>query len=177
MSVCQQFQLLAKYNQRMNQQVYRHASQLDIATLQQEQGAFFGSIWGTLNHILVGDLIWLSRFAACSDSFTAIAGLDEIAQPRKLNQILFQDFQPLYSARQKVDKALISWFTHTSEEQLTINCQYTNTAGQTSERPLPLLISHLFNHQTHHRGQVSTLFNQLDIDIGVTDFLIDIPEC
>ncbi|RJG39450.1 DinB family protein [Motilimonas pumila] len=176
MSICQHFQLLAKYNSRMNRQVYGQAKQLDFAVLQQDQGAFFGSIWGTLNHIMVGDLIWLGRFEACSDEFTALSPLRDIAVPRQLNQILFQDYNQLNQARTQIDDALSTWFTDTNDSQLNVPCCYTNTAGQSSARPLPALINHLFNHQTHHRGQVSTLLSQLGVDIGTTDLLLDIPE-
>ncbi|CAM3083108.1 DinB family protein [Moritella viscosa] len=54
---------------------------------------------------------------------------------------------------------------------------YSNTAGAVSERNFGALVSHLFNHQTHHRGQLSTILNQLDIDVGVTDLLIEIEDC
>jgi len=102
-------QLMAHYNQLMNQRMYQAASRLGVGLLMKDHGAFFGSVFGTLQHIAVADTIWLLRFATHPGGFAS-------------------------------------------------------------------LVTHFFNHQTHHRGQASTLIHQLGVDVGVTDLVALIPE-
>lgn len=171
------FQNLAKYNQRMNQQVYSACHQLSPQELTTDMGAFFGSIFGTLNHIMVGDLIWLNRFNTIhDDGFSELKVLSSFTRPKKLNEAIYSEFDALHQARQKLDKAIITWTQHELSELLLRKAlTYQNTKGEPFQRNLGELISHFFNHQTHHRGQVSTLLNQRKIDIGITDYLMDIP--
>ncbi len=169
------FQYMANYNQRLNTQVYEAAEQLSSEELAADMGAFFKSILGTLNHILVGDLFWLNRFAAI-ESFTSLQALKDFPKPNKLDQILFEDFQQLKQSRIKLDSLISEWLhTNATETDFQQNLTYKNSKGEASTRNFGELLHHLFNHQTHHRGQVSTLLSQKGIDVGVTDFLIDIP--
>ncbi|WP_158969550.1 DinB family protein [Paraglaciecola sp. L3A3] len=171
------FLLMAQYNLRMNGQVFEAARQLSSQDLTENKGAYFGSIIGTLNHLLVGDLIWLNRFATHSDTYLSLQALTEFPITTKLDTIIYPEIESLYVARQVLDNILIKWLsTEVKEEDLSAPHTYTNTKGVQSTRNFAELLNHLFNHQTHHRGQVSTLLNQLNVDIGVTDFLIDIPE-
>ncbi|HEY7885532.1 MAG TPA: DinB family protein [Cellvibrionaceae bacterium] len=168
--------LLAGYNLKMNRQVYQAASALDEAALNSDEGAYFGSVLGTLNHILVGDLIWLGRFAAHSERYTSLAALAELPRPEQLRQILYPQFAALASARKLVDEAIVLW---TAEELVAADLDqplaYKNVKSEASIRDFGALVMHFFNHQTHHRGQVSTLLSQRGIDIGCTDFLVHIP--
>jgi len=168
--------LLAGYNLKMNRQVYQAASGLDETALNSDQGAYFGSVLGTLNHIMVGDLIWLGRFAAHSERYASLSALAELPRPEQLRQILYPQFAALASARKLVDDAIVVW---TAEElsatDLDYPLAYYNVKGEASTRDFGALVMHFFNHQTHHRGQVSTLLSQRGIDIGITDFLAHIP--
>jgi len=174
------FQLMAQYNLRMNTQVYAAASQLSANDLAQDMGAFFKSILGTLNHILVGDLFWLNRFAllhgADSNKFSSLKTLEDFPKPSALNQILFEDFYELKETRKKLDLVIQEWLTKDAcHEDFKQDLTYHNSKGEGASRDFGELVAHLFNHQTHHRGQVSTLLSQKGIDVGGTDFLMDIP--
>lgn len=169
--------LMAKYNQRLNSQVYEVAKLIDKRELERDVGAFFKSILGTLNHILVGDIIWLSRFATHSATFASLARLSSFPQPERLDQILYADISDLFVARKEIDSILLNWVKADLENaDCSRNLVYHNTKGRKSSRNFGELVFHFFNHQTHHRGQVSVLLSQLGYDIGVTDFLMDIPE-
>lgn len=171
------FLLMARYNQRMNQQVYAAAGRLTPQELVQERGAFFGSILGTLNHLLVGDLIWLRRFAAHSERYEALNALGVLPIPNRLDDLLYHHLDDLEPVRCTVDMVILSWLDHEVEEgDFSRSLEYRNVQGVSFERDFGELLSHLFNHQTHHRGQVSTLLSQCGQDVGVTDFLMDILE-
>ena len=171
-----QFELLANYNQWMNTAIFTAVSGLDPTELSKERGAFFGSIIGTLNHGLVGDTIWLKRFAAHPANYMALNPLAKLALPATLSTILHADISHLKAARETMDSVLILFTKEAAEEDYAYNLAYTNTEGKTHKKLFGSLVQHLFNHQTHHRGQVSTLLNQQDIDIGSTDLLMLIPE-
>lgn len=168
--------LLAGYNVRMNRQVYAAAASLNEEDLSADAGAFFGSILGTLNHLLVADLIWLRRFVAHSPDYASLRALAELPRPTRLDEQLYPRLGALSSARSLVDEALLVWTAEELQaEDLMKPLAYGNTRGEPATRNFGELVMHLFNHQTHHRGQVSTLLSQRGVDIGCTDFLIDIP--
>ena len=167
---------MAGYNQRMNHQVYTAAGMLSQAQLKQNCGAYFGSVFNTLNHILVGDLLWLTRFRNHPAAFKILASTDEFPAFISLDQIAYSEFDDLGSARKNLDKLIINWIENGIDEKDYLeNIEYVDTQGNLYKRNFAELLSHFFNHQTHHRGQVSTLLKQFGHDIGVTDFLIDIP--
>ena len=167
---------MANYNQRMNKQIYQVSDKLGKEKLEKDMGAFFGSILGSLNHILVGDLLWLSRFGGHSSDYVTLLKLNEYPKPQKLNDVLYSEFPELYKTRKEVDHLIQYWLKdETKEMHFEQNLTYSNSKGITSSRNFGELVSHFFNHQTHHRGQVSTLLYQFGYDVGVTDFLIDIP--
>jgi len=172
---------MAQYNLRMNTQVYNAASKLSEDELCQDMGAFFKSILGTLNHIMVGDLFWLNRFAllhgAESNQFSEFkSALQGFPKPNALNQILFEDFSELKETRKQLDLVIQEWLSKDAKnENFNKDLTYHNSKGEGATRDFGELVSHLFNHQAHHRGQVSTLLSQKGIDIGGTDFLVDIP--
>ena len=170
--------LLANYNRRMNRQVYESIEFLDPESLVEDRSAFFKSILGTLNHILVGALIWLARFSSFSTRYLSLNKLSQLPRPNGLSDMLYSDLASLKQVRGLVDVSIVEWLSHeVKNNDFEGNLVYANTAGVVSERNFGALVSHLFNHQTHHRGQLSTILNQLDIDVGVTDLLIEIEDC
>jgi len=176
MSLKDHFELLSVYNQWMNSKIYEAAGQLSAAELAKDRGAFFGSILGTLNHIIVGDTIWLKRFAthpSCLDSLREVAGLQN---PTSLDQMVFNDFGSLFEHRTWLDSNIINWIAELSEGDLDYILTYHNTKGIPANKRYSSLALHFFNHQTHHRGQVSTLLSQAGVNIGVTDLLAQIQE-
>ncbi|WP_328187677.1 DinB family protein [Marinobacter sp. OP 3.4] len=176
MSQVHLFQQMATYNQWMNGKVYEAAGRLDPSELSRERGAFFGSILGTLNHIVVADIIWLKRFGGHESGAGALAQVMTQPDPTGLDQILFSDFEELRSYRQWLDGEIIRWADGLTESGVDQVLAYRNTKGSPFNKRLSHLIQHFFNHQTHHRGQVSTLLSQVGEDVGVTDLLALIPD-
>ena len=175
MSLKSNFELMADYNQWMNRSIYLAASQLNANDLFENRGAFFGSVIGTLNHVLVGDIIWLKRFADHPLEWKTLDYVRALEKPKSLNDILYHEFRSLESARIKLDRVIKDFVGELNDEVLSSNLLYNNTKGEPFSKNFGHLIQHFFNHQTHHRGQVSTLLYQLGIDVGVTDLLVSIP--
>ena len=169
------FELMADYNQWMNKSIYLAASKLRGNELSKDCGAFFGSVINTLNHILVGDIIWLKRFAGHPSELKTLDYVRTLDKPKALNVILHPELRSLESARFKMDSVIKDFTGELTCEVLSSNLSYSNTKGDQFSKNFGYLIQHLFNHQTHHRGQVSTLLSQAGVDVGVTDLLIAIP--
>ncbi|MEN9518320.1 MAG: hypothetical protein RLZZ381_908 [Cyanobacteriota bacterium] len=176
MSLLSNLQLMSQYNQWMNQKIYQVAQQLGNEKIQQDQGAFFGSLFGTLNHIYVADIIWLRRFAQHAKNYQSLNQLPELSSYTKLNQTVANDLESLNKLRQELDNIIINWCQEIDPEDLEDNLSYIDTKGNSYQKNFAQLIHNLFNHQTHHRGQVSTLISQQGLDVGVTDLLEIIPE-
>lgn len=168
-------ELMATYNQWMNKTIYEAASTLEIDELHADRGAFFGSIMGTLNHILVGDTIWLKRFSEHPSQSAVLDYVRKLPDPKALNTIVCTDLAELQSARIRMDRLIIEFTTGLTECQIASTLEYKNTKGVLFTKNFGHLIQHFFNHQTHHRGQVTTLFSQAGLDIGSTDLLHVIP--
>ena len=168
--------LMSQYSRWMNQRIFEAAAQLDAATLLADKGAFFGSILGTLNHLAVGDTVWMHRFAQHPHGFASLARLSEFERPASLRQTLSSDLANLADYRRRLDELIAQWVAEIRPEHLTVAVAYTSMAGASFSKEFGPLLQHFFNHQTHHRGQVSTLLYQAGVDVGVTDLLALIPE-
>lgn len=168
MSWLEQYHALARYNQWMNRKLYNVCAQLDDSERKRDRGAFFKSIHGTFNHLLVGDSVWLGRFTR-----DAAAGpRDSAGQPfaiTALAQELHADFGQLTRERERIDTLLLAYANQLDEAQLTSEVRYKTIAGDSQGHVLWWALGHLFNHQTHHRGQVTTLLSQAGLDVGSTD--------
>lgn len=161
--------LLSRYNQWMNAKLYGAAAKLPPDELARDRGAFFGSILGTLNHIMIADTIWLKRFSGHPAQHSALETLRNIEQPKSLNQVLLNDFANMAAERQRLDDVIIAWCLQLAAEDLHHELTYQNMQGETATKAFGSLMLHFFNHQTHHRGQTTTLLSQQGLDIGVTD--------
>lgn len=139
-------------------------------------GAYFGSIAGSLNHILVGDLLWLSRFRNHSDRYQSLQLLDSYPKPVALDEILYNDMDKLKVARADLDDVIIGWAAETTDSDFEKPLTYHSINGKAHRKNFGEVVAHFFNHQTHHRGQISTMLSQLGVDIGVTDFIVDVPD-
>jgi len=175
MSLKLNFELMADYNKWMNERIYESASQLDSSALAENRGAFFNSIMGTLNHILVGDTIWLKRFSSHPEQFKSLEYVRCLNMPKALNAILFDDLEVLTSARKKMDLVIQEFTYELSDDVVSSLLSYSNTKGEAYTKNFGHLIQHFFNHQTHHRGQISTLLNQIGVSVGNTDLLACVP--
>ena len=167
--------LFAKYNRWMNERLFEACGRLDPSEITKDKGAFFGSILGTLNHIAVADTIWLHRFATHKPRFSSLQDLATLPRPSSLRDTLATELNELQIYRQKLDALIIAWAAELTLEHLPASLQYTNMAGVENSKTFGDLLLHFFNHQTHHRGQVTTLLFQSGVDVGVTDLLTLVP--
>ena len=161
----QQLLTMARYNQWMNTRLYAVCADIPDQERKADRGAFFKSIHGTLNHLLLGDRVWLARFRG---EHYSVRGLDEEQHA---------DFDALRVARERTDREILDWVRTLDEAALSTTLRYTTLAGggQAQEQPLWRTVTHLLNHQTHHRGQLTTLLSQAGYDPGITD-LIWLPD-
>ncbi|MFD2366707.1 DinB family protein [Pseudoduganella sp. GCM10020061] len=166
--------LFASYNASMNTKLYAAAAGLPKEALTADRGAFFGSVIGTLNHIVAGDTIWLRRFMAHPSDFRALKAMADIAAPTGLAHIYSDDLDALLIHRTRLDSIISALAAELSDSDLAQPLSYRNSRGD-QRRNFGALLLHFFNHHTHHRGQVSTLLSQSGVDIGVTDLLDWIP--
>jgi len=176
MSLASDFQLMARYNQWMNARLYTAAAALDEKELRADRGAFFGSILATLAHIRAADAHWLRRFAL---SFPGVASLEPVRHgplPELVRGIIFPDYAQLRVEREALDEVLMRFTGEASDATYAQPMSYVNSAGESYTRQAGLVLRHVFNHQTHHRGQVTTLLSQRGIDVGATDLSELIPE-
>jgi uncharacterized damage-inducible protein DinB len=151
---------MARYNRWMNRKLYDCAAKLGDARRKEDRGAFFKSIHGTLNHLLLADNIWMGRFEG--PPFAA----------KSLDQELHAGFEDLRHAREAMDERILDWAGRLTEETLAGELRYTSIVNPAPRKmPMGLAVVHFFNHQTHHRGQVTTLLSQCGIDPGITDLL------
>jgi uncharacterized damage-inducible protein DinB len=155
------FQTLALYNLWANRRLYRAVAGLPAPAFHESRGAFFGSLCGTLNHILLADGIWLER----------ITGIPLTPRPERLDQILFADLPGLTRARENEDQRLIAHIAGLTEERFQETIRYRAWNGAPSEQHLGEILAHVFNHQTHHRGQAHTLISQFGAEAPALDLI------
>ena len=151
---------MARYNRAMNRALYDCSAKLTDAQRKEDVGAFFKSLHGTLNHLLVGDSVWMGRFVG------------PVFVPASLAQELHADFDELRRAREAMDARILEWVDTMTDEKLGGELRYTSIVNPAPRvMSMALAVAHFFNHQTHHRGQVTTLLMQRGIDPGVTDLM------
>ncbi len=150
--------LMARYNAWMNERLYAACAELPSHERTRNRGAFFASIHGTLNHLLWGDRMWLGRFVGPSCDSPPF-GAD-----------MFGDFDELWRERQATDTAMLQWAGNVTDAWLESTIEYVSKVDRKTRRlPAAIASVHLFNHGTHHRGQLTTLMKQAGTDPGVTD--------
>lgn len=146
----QYFRMFAHYNRWANGLVYAETAKLTREEFNQPSGAFFGSMMATLNHILVADQIWLNRFTGSGPL------------PKRLDDVLFAEFEPLHAARQAEDERIIRWIDSLSAAEVEGMFTYTPvTSPQPVTQKLGPAVAHFFNHHAHHRGQAHTILTTL----------------
>jgi uncharacterized damage-inducible protein DinB len=166
------YRACAGYNARFNRQLFDLVAELPPDVRTRDAGAFFGSIEATLNHILLADRIWLGRFRNSGSSFPALEEADLVYAFSSLRDTVAGDFATLAAERIATDQVILAWIEDLTDEALTGTLRYRMSNGTEREHALWIAVSHLFNHQTHHRGQVTTLLSQAGVDPGVTDLLV-----
>ena len=152
---------LGQYNSWANRRLFDAAASVSDADYRADRGAFFKSLHGTLNHLLVGDRIWMRRFT----------GEGEV--PTRLDAILYEDFQDLRRAREIEDHRIEAYVDRLDERALNASFGYsTLTHPATVEQVLSEALDHFFNHHTHHRGQAHCLLSAITGQAPSLDLLI-----
>jgi uncharacterized damage-inducible protein DinB len=144
-------QMLARYNRIANERILERCSLLNGDEYQAHRQGSFGSISGILNHLLLGDRIWMARFSG--------GGKDT----PPLNTILFSNISELKTARIDQDICIEEFFQHLPADFLSRSFRYKNSQGRAITETAPVAVIHFFNHQTHHRGQVHVMLSQTSI--------------
>ena len=166
------YRFLARYNRWMNQRLYAACEQLTDAQRKADQGAFFKSIHMTLTHLVLADKMWLARFAVQGVDFAALSpALLAVPKGSDYTSDLHPDWADLKATRDQLDAAIEHWLAEMQQEFLASTLQYANTKGVPRAHPAWQALTHFFNHQTHHRGQVTTLLSQSGVDMGTTDLI------
>ncbi len=157
----QHFAMLAAYNDWVNRRLFAAAGRIPDAQYRADHGVFFHSLHGTLNHLLVGDRIWMQRFT----------GEGEI--PAALDGILYGEFAELEAARRAEDARIIAYAGALTEAALAGTIRYRSTRSPAEiEQGLTPLLLHFFNHQTHHRGQAHAILTRLEDEAPSFDLLM-----
>ena len=160
MTAITNFQLLSNFNTWANAKIFSSCKKLDDTEYKKDRGAFFSSIHGTLNHLLVVDKAYISR----------IKGKDHGL--KSLDQILYEKLFQLEEARIKEDKRLLDLVNNLSEESIYKEITYKGFETGNQTYTINLILITLFNHQTHHRGQIHNMLSQA----GIKPPQIDIPD-
>jgi uncharacterized damage-inducible protein DinB len=160
MNTREPLRLAAAYNRWVNGRLYDACARLSDADYRRNLGAFFRSVHGTLNHLLLGDLLWLGRLQGSAPAFAA------------LDAELHGDFAALYLARIETDGALCAEVEALDAESLAQPLHFTSlVTGRVMVLPRWVAWTQLFNHQLHHRGQLTALLSRLGVDYGDIDLI------
>jgi uncharacterized damage-inducible protein DinB len=158
---------MAAYNAEMNRRLYAAAARISDEERRKPRGAFWGSIHGTFNHLLWGDMVWMSRFDGWPQPPVRI----------KQSAELIGDFVELEAARVKADGDISRWASRIDDVWLDVDLVwFSGAANREIRAPRRLLVTHMFNHQTHHRGQVHAMLTAAGQETGDTDLFLLIPE-
>ena len=161
-------ELMARYNQWMNGKIVAAIRDVPEDGLWADRGAFFKSLMGTLNHLVVADLLWLNRMRGVRGA-GLLSALDHFTLPQALNQVMHETVATYAPARETLDALLIDLVAALDEDTLAEPFSYNDSRGLPHKKQLGFVLVHVFNHQTHHRGQATTLMTQMGLDVGVTD--------
>jgi uncharacterized damage-inducible protein DinB len=167
---------MAEYNHWMNIKIVEACESLDPGKISEDRGAFFGSILGTLNHLIVADTVWLNRFRSVFHTYRELEPIIDIPKPEALSSIVCSKLPDLKVHRELIDQVFLSFSKAVNDDDLLKSVSYKSFKGIASTKSCFNLLMHVFNHQTHHRGQITTLLSQFGVDIGVTDLLVIVPD-
>jgi uncharacterized damage-inducible protein DinB len=162
------FRRMAAYNRWANARLYEAVGTLPAAEIAAPRSGFFPSLLKTLNHLLVGDTVWMSRLDG--DGHHGIAGLD---------QVLHRDLAALRAARAAMDDRIVAFVDRLAPPRLSEDLVYRTVAGDPMKTQVAQVLAHFFNHQTHHRGQAHAMLSDAKVSPPVLDliyFLRDHPQ-
>lgn len=176
MGLANNFKMMAHYNQRINNQLMDLCLSLPEHKLNQETHSFFPNIINYWNHILFGDLILMRRIADQNLAGLSLNRFEELPTPSSPTDIYSSSLSDFSLLRDKVDRLILEFCLGLSEQECEFVFSYTTTEGQQITKSLADVLQHLFNHQTHHRGQLTCVLSQFDIDYGCMDLPVIVSE-
>jgi len=158
--------VMAAYNAEMNRRLYAAADAMTDADRRAERGAFWGSLHGTLSHLLWGDRMWMSRIAAWPRPPVGMSG----------SATMIEAWDALKAARIDADAKIKSWAATVTDDALSGDLTwFSGAANRELTRPMSAILMHVFNHQTHHRGQAHCLITQAGQRVEDTDLAFILP--
>jgi uncharacterized damage-inducible protein DinB len=155
------FQTMAVYNKWANNRLYDAVEKLPAAAFMAQRSGFFPSLMRTLNHILIGDTIWVGRLDGSGSA--AITSLD---------QVLHEDLAALRRARATMDDRIIAFVDDLAAARFAQDLIYRTMAGDAMVTPIDQVLTHFFNHQTHHRGQAHAMLSSTDVSPPSLDLIL-----
>ncbi|OEE31478.1 DinB family protein [Vibrio anguillarum] len=167
----QQFILMSEYNQWMNESLLSHLNKGIEPDIYEEKGSFWGSAFKTMSHIYTCDLMWLNRFTNVQSSYDLTESLSKFPHPTSNSTHYFETLNELSASRRKLDRVIADWVNSISDTEFDSNVVYQNSSGTEFSEPFASVLLHFFNHQTNHRGQVTTLISQSGDNSYCTDLL------
>ena len=176
LSLSKNFKMMSLYNQRMNSQLIGHCQTLTTETLEKNTQSFFPNIISYWNHILFGDLILMGRLA--SNNIAKLSPLDfsEFPTPTSPQDIYHTNLLDIAMLRAQVDALIIRYCYNLTEEDCDRFITYTTTEGIAITKAVADVTQHIFNHQAHHRGQLTCLLSQAGVDYGCMDLPVIVAE-
>jgi len=166
------FDAYAHYNRWFNDRLFGACERLTDMERKLDRQAFFRSIHGTLSHLVWADKLQLARFASAGVRFRSLPpALFLMGRSDHQGVDLYDDWKMLRQARTELDTAIVLWTHELETTFIASRMQYANSVGETRDHPVWFGLVHFFNHQAHHRGQVTTLLTQAGVDPGSTDFM------
>lgn len=176
MSLVKNFIMMAHYNQRINRQLMTLCLTLPEEKLKQQTHSFFPNVLSYWNHILFGDLILLSRMASLNVAGLSPELFKALPTPKAPTDIYSESIVELAQLREQVDTLILNYCSNLSEQNCSAILSYSTTEGEKMTKVVADVIQHLFNHQTHHRGQLTCILSQLGLDYGCMDLPVIVSE-
>jgi len=168
--------MMAKYNERVNEQLLTHCQELSDEQLLANTHSFFPTIMAYWNHILFGDLIILGRLANNNIANLASNDFDRLPTAKSVHDVFCENMNDIILLRKQVDALINQYCDHLTNEACQSVISYQSTEGENITIKVGDITQHLFNHQTHHRGQLTCILSQLGVDYGCMDLPVLVRE-
>ena len=176
MSLAKNFRMLSHYNQRINTQLIDCCTSLSNDVLVKETNSFFSNVISYWNHILFGDLILLGRLASNHIAGISLNDFTECPTPKSPNDIYHNKFSDIAILRKAVDELIIKYSSNLTDDDCQKFITYQTTEGESITKAVSDVTQHIFNHQAHHRGQLTCVLSQIGVNYGCMDLPVIVPE-
>ncbi|WDE07977.1 damage-inducible protein DinB [Thalassomonas viridans] len=176
MSLVKNFRMLSRYNIRINRQLLNCCRQLSTQALNKETHSFFPDVISYWNHLLFGDLILMRRLVANQLGGFILSDFNGFPEPVSPQDIYHRELEDICILRERLDQLMLAFFAELTDDECRKTMSYTSTEGERINKCVADVCQHLFNHQAHHRGQLTCILSQLDLDYGCMDLPVLVPE-